>query len=249
MIEETADLRRSGDLTVWTLCTDRTDRDGAYEKVRKFMRDTGLNRRTGIPVLWYGPDDEACGELEWYTPAVPTGVLINPEGTVVFSRGGGISLDTIEYLMQSPGFRAPVLSSQWELNDDRSMDVTVQAYSPDRTPVTAAVKTMMQVWMVYDRETREADWQMDGVKDPDKDYNACGFQPWDFGIPESITIEVDDFGYGIAEFTIPGVEGFYSGANYRLNLMIPGTEHLNDGYGLVVSTRGTAHYPRDEEEE
>ena len=245
LIEDTAELRKRPDFEVWTLTLDR---GSYYDKIREFMRKAGLNRRTGIPVLWHGPDDDACGAPEWHTSAVPTGVLINPQGVVAYTRGGGIALSTVEFLMENPDFRLPVLDSQWVLNEDRTVDVSVQAYSPDRTPLECSVDTNVQVWFVYDRETKEYDWQLDGVRDPDKHYNGCGFQSWDLGLPESVVIEVDEFGYGSYSFTLPAVEGYYSGVNYQLTTLVTGTAEIPGGWNMSVRTRGTAHYPRDEEQ-
>jgi hypothetical protein len=222
MLTETRPYRRSGELALFSVSLDSWN---TVDRMHDAIREHDID----YPVTFDGGGWETVQSREWGIRSIPSTWLVNPSGVIVASnlRGEALGPALDFYLNCEGSFNPAGLSTSQTLNDDGSVDVRLELYSPTHAPLT------LDVDWYYTRYTWAEDDPEHEQRPIDREYiDEMGEEP-----DLTATVEFEWFGDAIYEFTIPACENTHY-LSYYVTVTQPGTEHLMDGEGIKISARG-----------
>lgn len=222
LLESTADLRESGKLVLYTVTLDDARSTPALRKVLK-------DYKIDYPVIYDGLGWSAVAAKDWGVNSIPATYLIDPQGNVVATNLRGDRLrPALDFFLNYPGQYVPVgLRASAIPLEDGSVRLLLDLASPDRSPLKVK----------YDYYHQRLTYAEDDPEKTGRPVNSEYVRPEAGAIPDELTVSFDLFGESVEVVDVPAVDDtqrFF----YSVQVQLPGTEHLNDGDGIWVLTRG-----------
>ena len=222
LLEQTVDLRETGDFALFSVSLDSWD---TVDRFHKAMNEHGID----YPVLFDGNGWKTVMADEWDIHSIPATFLINPQGVIVAKGLRGESLRPgLDFFLNYDGVYAPIgLRTSSELLDDGSVAVRVELSSPAHTPLKVDLDYyhLRYIWAEDDPDHAN--------RPVDREY----IEPDEVEPEESRTVEFGEFGDTIETFIIPAVDNTHY-ASYYITVQVPGTEELMDGKGIWLTSDG-----------
>jgi thiol-disulfide isomerase/thioredoxin len=226
MLAETMPYRERGDLVLFSVSLDQPSTDA---RMNKAISDFDID----YPVIYDGNGWQSVQGQEWDIHSIPATFLVDPQGNIVATNLRGDRLGpALDFLLNHHGIYSPIgVRSSQVVNDDQSVDVTLELYNPRRTPMR------VEVDYYYIRYIYAEDDPEHQNRPVSREY----VQPNEDGPELEFTVAFSDFGDTVHGFTIPA-EADTDMLYYYVNVMLPGTRSLMDGEGLWVTERGRVRF-------
>ena len=229
MVRETSRVKEQfGNFQVFGVSLDA---DSTTNLLHKYIKENNVD----YPVTYDGNGWSTVQSVEWDIHSIPATFLINPQGVIVATNLRGEALGpALDFFVGYEGTYAPIgLSSSSAANDDGSVSLNVELFSPDHQPMQVEVDYYHVKYEYTETESGERKRSGSEFIEPDEE-NAEFSETASFG----------DFGDRSMSFTIPAVEGAEL-VGYSIRVKLPGTDALNDGEGLWVSDSGRVRMELD----
>jgi thiol-disulfide isomerase/thioredoxin len=178
-----------------------------------------------------GWDTYATQATEWGISGVPASYLIAPDGTIAAKRiRRDNAADLLDYFLGRGEPYAPVaLRTSASFDDDAQVTIMFQAASASHAPLQARI--------TYHLEQVE---YKEYVGCQIQDRGSRKFTEWE---TRGLCLIFDEFGDATVPFTIDA--SGYQGAQYRVEVLLPGSEHYQDGAGLWLRQYGDLDFTLD----
>jgi len=209
------------------------DRPDTISECRKLIRKHGIQ----YPVLWFGPDDSAWGSMDWDIPAVPEAFLIDPQGNILLNTWVDENFaQTAGFIMDHPTLFSPY-GLEWShstLPDGSyKLDLHVTSSTHQPLPIKINVGKVVQEYMEeHDGKLVPIDPIPEG-----KEWNCSSYYTLEGFGDLMQTASFGEFGDATVSITVPHVENAWM-LSYSASFVWPGTEQINAGQGIELSTYG-----------
>jgi thiol-disulfide isomerase/thioredoxin len=229
LLEATSDLRKSGRLVLYTVTLDD-------ERSTPALRKVLTNFAVDYPVIYDGLGWNALAAKSWGVNSIPATFLIDPQGNVVATNLRGSALrPALEFFVNSPGPIAPigVRGSAVEMPSG-DVKLLLDLSSPSR-------KTLKVKYNYYHQRLKYAE---DDLKREGRPVSSEFVNPDQGALPEQIEVSFENSGERIVEVLVPAVQDtqrFF----FTIQVLVPGTEDLNEGQGIWVTSRGRVNLNND----
>ena len=194
------------------------------EKTLPKLQELVHQRRPKYPVLWLGKQDHITQGLRRYVSAVPTYLLVNPDGLIIRQIHISDELpDTLQKILDHPAPLLPVrIDTRHELQSDCSLEVTVEIDNPyaETLPVSLSAGYNVSVYVP------ELDRDNTGEKNANRFYDLEGGSLGEFAATS---------GRSSFSFTVPDRADGHA-VQYTVSVTLPGTEGFTPEGGLTMST-------------
>jgi len=222
LLEQTAKLRESGALDLFSVSLDAMETADAMNKV---IRDYDID----YPVVFDGQGWKTVQAVEWGIHSIPATYLVDPQGNIVAKGLRGETLAPgLEYFLGQPGPVPPIgMRVSTVKNDDGSVDVLVDLSSPQRKPLQ----------LTLDYSHYRYSWAADDPEHKNRPISSETIEK-DAANPE-VKMLVDFAGTcdQVQVFHIDAIENTHR-LSWEVSVQLPGTENLLAGKGIWISDWG-----------
>jgi hypothetical protein len=222
LLSETASYRQRPDFEIFSVSLDDPS---TADRIMEVVREHGID----YPVIYDGGGWSTVQSTEWGIRSIPATYLVDPLGNIVATGLRGEALAPgLDFFINRTEPYAPIgLRSNAVKNEDGSITISVEAYSPERKPLK----------LKLDYYHMRMIWAEDDPNHEGRPVNREIIEPNAEEPEENVELSFGEFGDAMHTFTIPAVENTQR-FGYEIMVLVPGSEALLNGEGLWLSESG-----------